>query len=128
MNSEQKKAIEAFRKHSDLLEGDGWTVYAEGFYQDRGLPKPLMISDYMVVSGEGKHAITRTDGSVGDVKGVHHLTWLWKAAWFVEADTSLAERLHGRGSQAEALNAAIREVVERYGKKEEAEREEERAG
>ena len=105
------KIKDALTKHPELLDGDGWTIYAREYYTKRGLPDEAGPGEYNNASGEGKHAITRPDGSVGDVQGIHNLSFLSHLARYVGADHS-AGMYHGRGSQACEICRAIRETLE----------------
>jgi len=100
------KIKDALTKHPELLDGDGWTILSREYYLEKGLPDEAVPGEYNNASGEGKHAITRPDGSVGDVMGIHNLTFLYHLAGHVGADHS-AGRYGGRGSQARELCRSI---------------------
>ena len=104
------KIKDALMKFPELLDGDGWTILSREYYLGKGLPEEAVPGEYNNASGEGKHAITRPDGSVGDVQGIHNLTFLYHLAKVVGADHS-AGNYGGRGSQACELCRAIEETL-----------------
>jgi|TARA_Y100000310_G_scaffold273098_1_gene288398 hypothetical protein len=106
------KIKDALTKHPELLDGDGWTILSREYYLEKGLPEDAVPFDHTVTSGEGKHAITRPDGSVGDVQGIHNLTFLYHLAKHVGADENSAAMFHGRGSQACELCDSIRRKLD----------------
>ena len=105
------KIKDALMKFPELLGGDGWTIFSREHYLEKGLPEEAVPGEYNNASGEGKHAITRPDGSVGDVKGIHNLTFLYHLAEYVEADHTAGD-YGGRGSQARELCRAIRKTLD----------------
>ncbi len=95
-----------------LLSGNGWGMNAPKFYTDLGVPSEFV--DHLEVvhkSGKGKYAIIHSDGTVGDLLAISHLAWLQYIAKELEADTSFADKMYGRGSKARALSEAIKQEL-----------------
>jgi len=104
------KIKDALTKHPELLDGDGWVILSREYYLEKGLPEEVVPAEYSNVSGEGKHAITRPDGSVGNVEGINNLSFLYHLAKYVGADH--AKEFYGRGSQAQYLCNSIRKTLD----------------
>lgn len=93
----------ALKKDFDAIGfGDGHSVVDPKMYISAGIPKEVIdpITREFKPDGSPK-------GIMNECTGVHHLEFLEMAANALGADTSVANRMHGRGSQAQALSKAI---------------------
>ena len=88
------------------IDGDGHGIVSPDYYVERGFPlalvKPL---EYEIESGSGKYAITRPDGTVGNVTGISTLSVHYWVARSLGVDYVDA---FGRGTQARNIRDAIR--------------------
>lgn len=99
----------------EVLFGDGHTIFEPNMYTKAGIPedwlKPLIRRHE---SGDGHTSTIYVDGERREsLSGVYHLSFLYRFAREIEADTDLAERKCGRGSQARELVKAIREALDK---------------
>ena len=88
------------------IDGDGHGIVSPDYYVVRGFPlalvKPL---EYEIESGSGKYAISRPDGTVGNVTGISTLSFHYWVARSLGVDYVDA---YGRGTQARNIRDAIR--------------------
>ncbi len=106
------KIKDALTKHPELLDGDGWMILSKEYYLEKGLPEEAIPGECNITSGEGKHAITRPDGSVGDVEGIHNLTFLYHLHDLVGAKRDpVIGTIDGRGTRARILCEGIQKKL-----------------
>lgn len=105
------KIKDALKMFPELLHGDGWSIFPREYYLDKGFPEEAVPGESNHASGDGKYAITRPDGSVGDVAGIHNLTFLYHLAEYLKVEHR-AGRFHGRGSQAQEICDCIRKTLD----------------
>ena len=95
------------------IDGDGHGIVSPDYYVQRGFPlalvKPL---EYEIESGSGKYAITRPDGTVGNVTGISTLSFHYWVARSLGVDYVDA---FGRGTQARNIRDAIRSWAKSQG-------------
>lgn len=93
---------------SQVLIGDGHTIFDPSQYEGVGLPAEWLV-DHEHMSDTSDHKSTLFVGgkAVKSIKGIYHLTLLRQVARTMEADCSDANRMYGRGSEAQALVVAI---------------------
>ena len=82
---------------------DGWTIWGTERFTRMGFAKKD-LPNYKHKSGTGKEAIYRSDGSVGDVSGIHNLRLLSMLAGAFNAEYQGA---FGRGTEARRITAAV---------------------
>lgn len=91
------------------IENDGHTVYEAGLL--KGLPetltKGLVKKQGTNAHGDPKAMVFAPNGERIYPVGFHGLSLLWRIAAYIKADTSEANTMLGRGSQARAVTKAI---------------------
>ena len=89
------------------IDGDGHGIVSPAYYVTRGFPLALVKHlEYEIESGDGKYAITRTDGTVGNIVGISSLSFHYWLARSLGVDYVEA---FGRGTQARNIRDAINE-------------------
>ncbi len=102
----------------EWIGGDGHSVIGLGDVDDRRVrslgftPKEWMIfgskAEWFESNLESpKETIWDKDGNAINLRGWHVLSLQWQIARDIGADTTEADKKHGRGSQARALEVAI---------------------
>lgn len=108
MEQNHIKAIRLALKNNfdDIAFSDGHTVYSPEMYISAGIPEEVIMKLDRSFTPDGS-----AKGILKECRGVYHLSFLELAAETVGADTSVANNMFGRGSQATALSEAIKNAL-----------------
>jgi hypothetical protein len=104
------KDVDLNKLHEWLEEngGDGWTIFGPQEFTPMGF-KADDLPFRVHASGEGKYAITKADGTIGDCPGIWNLSFLIKLA--SELDVKFQSYM-GRGFQAREVTRNVKPVIE----------------
>ena len=101
-------------KNNFFIDGDGHTIFSPDHFIKNGFsPEFVDINTVVHTSGEEPKEKILVNGEVADVlEGIYNLDMLYAIAQLIEADRTIAFSKAGRGYQARALVAAIKDVVQ----------------
>jgi hypothetical protein len=91
--------------------GDGWTIWLPSKFTDMGFDlKDLPVQTFRSDNSDPKLTITKDGKIVNKLTGIYNLSFLYKLAASVGADTKIAA--FGRGTQARTLTERILSKLE----------------
>jgi|TARA_Y100000310_G_scaffold130922_1_gene130065 hypothetical protein len=101
-------------KNNFFIDGDGHTIFSPDHFIKNGFsPEFVDINTVVHTSGKEPKEKILVNGEVADVlEGIYNLDMLYAIAQLIEADRTIAFSKAGRGYQARALVAAIKDVVQ----------------
>ena len=99
-----------------VMIGDGHTIYSPEQYRGVGLPADCLVERTFKSDTSSHKSTIYLDGKeVKQVAGINHLSLLRHLAGLMDADTTRAYRMNGRGSEAQALVEAMAVKLKEWG-------------